>query len=149
MRTPHVKATKMQAKLIPVISAVIAACAICAGNASAQSYPSRPIRWVAPFPPGGTTDIVARIVAEKLTEALGQQVTLDNRPGAGGNIAAEFVVKAPADGYTLLTGFPGLAINPSLYAKMNYDPLKDLAPVILISAAPLEPAVSALGVRGI
>ena len=153
MRAPHVKATKMQAKLIPVISAVIAACAICAGNASAQSYPSRPIRWVAPFPPGGTTDIVARIVAEKLTEALGQQVTLDNRPGAGGNIAAEFVVKAPADGYTLLTGFPGLAINPSLYAKMNYDPLKDLAPVILISAAPLlmvvHPALPAKTVRDV
>ena len=113
------------------------ACALCAGNAWAQTFPSRPIRWVAPFPPGGTTDIVARIVAEKLTEALGQQVTLDNRPGAGGNIAAEIVVRAPADGYTVLTGFPGLAINPSLYAKLNYDPLKDLAPVILISSAPL------------
>ena len=127
----------MQAKLIPVIGAVIAACAMYAGGAWGQPYPARPIRWVAPFPPGGTTDIVARIVAEKLTEALGQQVVLDNRPGAGGNIAAEIVVKAPPDGYTLLTGFPGLAINPALYAKMNYDPLKDLAPVILISAAPL------------
>ena len=105
--------------------------------AGAQSYPTRAIRWVAPFPPGGTTDIVARIVAEKLTEALGQQVTIDNRPGAGGNIAAELVVKAPPDGYTVLTGFPGLAINPSLYSKMTYDPLKDLAPVVLISSAPL------------
>ena len=127
----------MRVKRYCVAGAYAIAGAVCAGGAWGQTYPARPIRWVAPFPPGGTTDIVARIVAEKLTEALGQQVTLDNRPGAGGNIAAEIVVKAPADGYTVLTGFPGLAINPSLYAKLNYDPLKDLAPVILISSAPL------------
>ena len=143
----------MNLRVIFLVSAVIATCAIGAGSATAQTYPARPIRWVAPFPPGGTTDIVARIVAEKLTEVFGQQVTLDNRPGAGGNIAAEIVVKAPADGYTLLTGFPGLAINPSLYAKMNYDPLKDLAPVILISAAPLlmvvHPALPATTVRDV
>jgi tripartite-type tricarboxylate transporter receptor subunit TctC len=108
-----------------------------AAVASAQTYPSKPIRWVAPFPPGGTTDIVARAVAQRLSEALGQTVAVDNRPGAGGNIAAEFVVKAAPDGYTILTAFPGLAINPSLYSKLNYDPLKDLAPVVLISAAPL------------
>ena len=143
----------MNLRVIFLVSAVIATCAIGAGSATAQTYPARPIRWVAPFPPGSTTDIVARIVAEKLTEVFGQQVTLDNRPGAGGNIAAEIVVKAPADGYTLLTGFPGLAINPSLYAKMNYDPLKDLAPVILISAAPLlmvvHPALPATTVRDV
>jgi tripartite-type tricarboxylate transporter receptor subunit TctC len=110
---------------------------VAAGSAFAQTWPTRPIRWVAPFTPGGTTDIVGRIVAEKLTEALGQQVLIDNRPGAGGNVAAEIVVKSPPDGYTVLTGFPGLAINPSLYTKLNYDPLKDLAPVVLISAAPL------------
>ena len=141
----------MRVKPIAVAGVWAAACVVCAGGAWGQAYPVRPIRWVAPFPPGGTTDIVARIVAEKLTEALGQQVTLDNRPGAGGNIAAEIVVKAPADGYTVLTGFPGLAINPSLYAKMSYDPLKDLAPVILISAAPLimvvHPALPAKTVR--
>ena len=138
----------MQAIRIAVIGAIAL---VSAGVASAQTYPSRPIRWVAPFPPGGTTDIVARIVAERLTEALGQQVSLDNRPGAGGNIAAEIVAKAPPDGYTVLTGFPGLAINPSLYAKMSYDPLKDLAPVILISSAPLlmvvHPALPAKTVK--
>ena len=138
----------MQAIRISVIGVLVV---VSAGVASAQTYPSRPIRWVAPFPPGGTTDIVARIVAERLTEALGQQVSLDNRPGAGGNIAAEIVAKAPPDGYTVLTGFPGLAINPSLYAKMSYDPLKDLAPVILISSAPLlmvvHPALPAKTVK--
>jgi len=142
---------KMRVKLIAVVGACTVACVVQAGGAWGQAYPARPIRWVAPFPPGGTTDIVARIVAERLTEALGQQVSLDNRPGAGGNIAAEIVVKAPADGYTVLTGFPGLAINPSLYAKMNYDPLKDLAPVILISSAPLlmvaHPALPARTVK--
>jgi len=142
---------KMRVKLIAVVGACTVACVVQAGSAWGQAYPARPIRWVAPFPPGGTTDIVARIVAERLTEALGQQVSLDNRPGAGGNIAAEIVVKAPADGYTVLTGFPGLAINPSLYAKMNYDPLKDLAPVILISSAPLlmvaHPALPARTVK--
>ena len=141
----------MHVKLIAVVGVCAVACVVQAGGAWGQAYPARPIRWVAPFPPGGTTDIVARIVAEKLTEALGQQVSLDNRPGAGGNIAAEIVVKAPADGYTVLTGFPGLAINPSLYAKMNYDPLKDLAPVILISSAPLlmvaHPALPARTVK--
>ena len=127
----------MQTRLNTAIGACAVACVMCAGSAWGQAYPARPIRWVAPFPPGGTTDIVARIVAEKLTEALGQQVTLDNRPGAGGNIAAEIVARAPADGYTVLTGWPGLAINPSLYAKLSYEPLKDLAPVVLISSAPL------------
>ncbi|CAN0069135.1 unnamed protein product [Phaeothamnion confervicola] len=141
----------MRVKLITVVGACAVACVVHVTGAWGQAYPARPIRWVAPFPPGGTTDIVARIVAEKLTEALGQQVTLDNRPGAGGNIAAEIVAKAPADGYTVLTGFPGLAINPSLYAKLNYDPLKDLAPVILISSAPLlmvvHPALPARTVK--
>ena len=122
--------------------ASIQSCAVAIGlafgmPAIAQTYPAKTIRWVAPFPPGGTTDIVARAVAQKLSESFGQQVVIDNRPGAGGNIAAEIVAKAPPDGYTVLTAFPGLAINPSLYSKMTYDPLKDLAPVVLISAAPL------------
>jgi len=103
----------------------------------AQAFPSKPIRWVAPFAPGGTSDIVARAVAQRLSTSVGQQVVIDNRAGAGGNIAADIVVRAPADGYTLLTGFPGLAINPSLYAKLSYDPLKDLAPVTLMTSAPL------------
>ncbi len=119
------------------LAVAMAASAQAPSTGSGQAYPSKPIRWVAPFPPGGTTDIVARAVAQRLSEAFGQPVAVDNRPGAGGNIAAEFVVKAPPDGYTILTAFPGLAINPSLYAKLSYDPLRDLAPVVLISAAPL------------
>jgi tripartite-type tricarboxylate transporter receptor subunit TctC len=106
-------------------------------SAQAQAFPAKPIRWVAPFPPGGTSDIVARAVAQQLTTVVGQQVVIDNRAGAGGNIAADLVARAPADGYTLLTGFPGLAINPSLYAKLSYDPLKGLAPVTLMTSAPL------------
>ncbi|MEO6064368.1 MAG: tripartite tricarboxylate transporter substrate binding protein [Lysobacterales bacterium] len=113
-------------------------CAITAATAAtAQQYPTRPIRWVAPSASGSTSDIVARLVAEKLCNALGVTVGVDNRPGAGGNISAEIVVKSPPDGYTLLTGITPLAVNPSLYSKLSYDPLRDLAPIMLISSAPL------------
>ncbi|MBC7781996.1 MAG: tripartite tricarboxylate transporter substrate binding protein [Proteobacteria bacterium] len=124
-------------------ASMIVACALAiTGAAQAQTFPSKPLRWVAPFAPGGTSDIVARAVAQRLSAALGQPVNIENRAGAGGNIAADFVARAPADGYTLLTGFPGLAINPSLYAKLSYDPLKDLAPVTLMTSAPLILVVS-------
>jgi tripartite-type tricarboxylate transporter receptor subunit TctC len=90
-----------------------------------------------PFPAGGTTDILARAVAQKLSETWGQQVIVDNRPGAGGNIGSELVAKAPPDGYTLLMGTVGThAINPSLYAKMPYDHVKDFVPVILVAGVP-------------
>ncbi len=105
--------------------------------AIAQPYPSKPIRWVAPSASGSTSDIVARLVAEKLRTALGVAVGVDNRPGAGGNISAEIVVKSPPDGYTLLTGITPLAVNPSLYSNLSYDPLRDLAPIMLISSAAL------------
>ncbi|MCA3071006.1 MAG: tripartite tricarboxylate transporter substrate binding protein [Rhodocyclaceae bacterium] len=125
--------------------------AVAPMQATAQAFPSKPIRWVAPFAPGGTSDIVARAVAQRLSATIGQQVVIDNRAGAGGNIAADLVVRAPADGYTLLTGFPGLAINPSLYAKLTYDPLKDLAPVTLMTSAPLvlvtSPAIAVKTVK--
>ena len=119
------------------IAALALGVALSAAVLAQQPYPSKPIRWVAPFPPGGTTDIVARATAQHLSQSFGQQVVIDNRPGAGGNIAAEIVAKSPPDGYTVLTAFPGLAINPSLYSKLAYDPLRDLTPVVLISAAPL------------
>ncbi|MEI6720598.1 MAG: tripartite tricarboxylate transporter substrate binding protein [Betaproteobacteria bacterium] len=131
---------KLVRKLLAIAAASTAL--VAAPCARAQPYPTKPVRWVAPFAPGGTSDIVARAVAQKLSIALGQQVVIENRPGAGGNIAADSVARAPADGYTLLTGFPGLAINPSLYAKLTYDPLKDLAPVTLMTAAPLALVVS-------
>lgn len=122
--------------------AAFALAATCTSPALAQAYPAKPVRWVAPFAPGGTSDIVARAVAQRLSNTLGQQVLIENRPGAGGNIAADLVARSPADGYTLLTGFPGLAINPSLYAKLSYEPLRDLAPVTLMTSAPLVLVVS-------
>jgi tripartite-type tricarboxylate transporter receptor subunit TctC len=123
----------------PVVRAVaVAALAAFASLALAQApYPSRPIRIVVPFPAGGTTDILARAVAVKLTEATGQPAVVDNRPGAGGNIGAELVAKSAPDGYTFLMGTVGThAINPSLYAKMPYDHVKDFAPVILVAGVP-------------
>ncbi|MDB5905773.1 MAG: protein bugT-like protein [Betaproteobacteria bacterium] len=103
----------------------------------AQTYPTKPLRMVVPFPPGGTSDFLGRVAAQKLGEALGQQVIVDNRPGAGGNIGTELVAKSPPDGYTLLTD-PGstLTINPSLFAKLPFDPLKDFAPVTILAAVP-------------
>jgi tripartite-type tricarboxylate transporter receptor subunit TctC len=105
--------------------------------ASAQSYPNRTIRLVVPFPAAGTTDILARAAAQKLTEAFGQSVVVDNRPGAAGNIGADVVAKSAPDGYTLLMGTVGThAINPSLYSKMPYDHVKDFVPVVLVAGVP-------------
>ena len=106
--------------------------------AFAQStYPTRPIRLIVPFPPAGTTDILARAVAQKLSETWGQQVVVENHPGAGGNIGSDIVAKASPDGYTLLMGTVGThAINPSLYSKMPYDHVKDFVPVILVAGVP-------------
>ncbi len=93
-------------------------------------YPSKPIRFVAPIPPGGGPDIIGRLVASKLFEGSGQQVVVENRVGGNGIVAGEFVVRAPADGYTLLLGMDSLlTINPHLYRKMPFDPLKDLTPI--------------------
>jgi tripartite-type tricarboxylate transporter receptor subunit TctC len=106
-------------------------------GASAQGYPNRPIRLVVPFPAAGTTDILARAVAQKLTEALGQAVVVDNRPGAAGNIGSDLVAKSAPDGYTLLMGTVGThAINPSLYSNMPYDHVKDFVPVVLVAGVP-------------
>ncbi len=108
-----------------------------AGAVGTGRYPTKPIRLVVPFPPGGATDILARNVAQKLTEAWGQQVIVDNRPGAGGNIGSELVAKSAPDGYTLVMGTVGThAINASLYAKMPYDHVKDFVPVILVAGVP-------------
>ena len=105
--------------------------------ASAQSYPNRAIRLVVPFPAAGTTDILARAAAQKLTEAFGQSVVVDNRPGAAGNIGSDLVAKSAPDGYTLLMGTVGThAINPSLYSKMPYDHVKDFVPVVLVAGVP-------------
>ena len=101
----------------------------CAG-AEAQAYPGRPIRIVVPFPPGGTSDILARSIGQKLTEEWGQQVIADNRPGASGNIAAEFVARSKGDGYTLFINTVGThAINPAVFGKLGFDPIKDFTPI--------------------
>ena len=100
-------------------------------SAQAQVYPTKPIRMIVPFPAGGATDIVARLVAQKLSEAWGQQVIVDNRGGAAGTIGSELAAKAPADGYTILVGTSSThAIAQSLYAKLPYDSVKDFVPVV-------------------
>jgi tripartite-type tricarboxylate transporter receptor subunit TctC len=105
--------------------------------ASAQDYPTRPIVLVSPFPPGGSVSLVARIVAEKLSETLGQSIIVENRGGAGGTIGARLVAKSLPDGYTLLLGYTGtLAIGPSLYANAGFEPRKDFAPIGRIGSAP-------------
>jgi tripartite-type tricarboxylate transporter receptor subunit TctC len=107
------------------------------GLAQAQdAYPSKPIRLILPFPPGGGTDILGRLIAERLSARLGQPVVTDNRGGAGGNLGAEAAARATPDGYTLLLAAPTLAISPSLYAKLSYDPVKDLAPISLVATVP-------------
>jgi len=117
---------------------LVAASVFVAPFAIGQStYPAKPVRLVVPFPPGGTTDIIARATAQKLSEAWGQQVIVDNRPGAAGNIGSELVARSAPDGYTLLMGTVGThSINPSLYTKMPYDHVKDFAPVILVAGVP-------------
>ena len=128
-------------------TAVLALMLATAG-ASAQGYPTKPIRLVVPYPAGGPLDIMARAIGQKLTEAWKQPVVVDNRAGAGGNIGADFVAKSAPDGYTLLMGAVAThAINPSLYSKIPYDPVKDFAPVALVAQVPnilvVNPAVPA------
>ena len=104
---------------------------------AADAYPAKPVRFVVAFPPGGGTDIIARAIAQKLAERIAQQVVVDNRPGAGGNIGTDIVAKSAPDGYTMLMGSAGpLAINASLFGKMPFDPIKDLAPVTLAASTP-------------
>ncbi|MEY4863659.1 MAG: hypothetical protein RLZ51_1754 [Pseudomonadota bacterium] len=113
----------------------VAALTSFAPSAAAQAFPNKPIRLVVPYAPGGATDIIGRAAAAELTRILGQPVTVDNRPGAGGNLGAELVSRAAPDGYTLLVSASSLhGITPVLYSKLNYDPNKDLKPVIVLGA---------------
>ncbi len=126
-----------------------------AGAAAQSNWPTKPVRIVVPFAPGGTTDILARAVAPELSKAFGQQFVVDNRAGAGGNVGAEIVARSAPDGYTLLMGTVGThGINRALYPKLPYDPIKDFAPVTLVAAVPniMEMNVDkakALGIRNV
>src|SRR6187401_2218243 len=105
-----------------------------AGAAAAQSWPQRPIKIIVPYPPGGTSDILARALSPGLQAALGQPIVVENKPGATGNVGADFVAKSPPDGYTLLMADIGsLAISPSVFASLPFDPIKDFAPVIMVA----------------
>ncbi|WP_370541213.1 MULTISPECIES: tripartite tricarboxylate transporter substrate binding protein [Acidovorax] len=105
-------------------------------QAPAASWPSKPIRWVVPFPPGGAMNAIARTLGEKAGKTLGQPFVIENKPGAGGNIGADFVAKQPGDGYTLMITSIGMATNKPLYGKLSYDPIKDFAPVSLLAVVP-------------
>ena len=149
--TTKFETAKRCARLLPALG--LLALSTLSGHAGAQeSYPSRPVRMVVGFPPGQATDIIARTVADKLTQRLGQSVFVDNKPGAAGIIGTEIVIKAPADGYTLLMSSSGpLAINPGLYSKLPYDPVRDLQPVAFSAVVPLflvvHPSVGATNVK--
>lgn len=125
--------------MLRILAGLAALCLVLGGAAHAQDkYPSKPIRLVVPFAVGGGTDIPARIIASKMSELLGQQIVIENRAGAGGNVGTDVVAKAPPDGYTLLLGsISALAINPGLYKKMPYDPVKDFEPIGLAALGPI------------
>ena len=138
--------------IFKAVSASAMLAAVACAPAVAQTYPSKPIRIIVPYPPGGSGTIVARILGDKLNQAWGQQILVDSRPGASGMIGAEMVAKAPPDGYTLLAGYTSeVAINVSLFPKMAYDPVKDFAPIALTGVIPMillvHPSVPAKSVK--
>ena len=123
-----------------------------AAAAAAETFPTRPIRLIVPYPPGGGTDIIARVLGEKLRESLGQPVVIDNRGGAGGILGTELAAKAAPDGYTLLLVPTSHVINPGVYAKLPYDTARDFAPITMVASAAIlmavNPAVPAETVQG-
>ncbi|CAJ96604.1 Tripartite-type tricarboxylate transporter, extracytoplasmic receptor component TctC [Cupriavidus necator] len=129
--------SRQRRAIVAALATLPALCAWSAPACAAEAFPSRPIRLVVPFTPGGTTDILARLVAQKAGEALGQQIVVDNRPGAGGNIGAEAVARSAADGYTLLMGTLGTQVtNQFIYPRMPYDSTRDFVPVTLVANSP-------------
>ncbi len=126
----------MSKAIVLIVIAILGCVAVF--RSSAQGYPARAVRIVVPYPPGGTADLLGRLVGQRLTEALGQSFVVDNRGGAGGNIGTDAAAKSPPDGYTLLMGnAPVLAINPTLYGKVPFDPVRDFAPISMVANVPL------------
>ena len=115
---------------------VLLAALVAAGTCQAQTYPNRAVRVIVPFAPGGVTDVMARLLAQKLSENLGQQFYVDNHGGAGGNIGTAIAAAAPADGYTLVLTSSSYVVNPGLHAKIPYDPEKDLVPITVSAVSP-------------
>src|SRR5207253_5447515 len=109
---------------------------ILADASLAQTYPVKPVKVIVPFAAGGPTDVIARIVAQKLSETWGQQIVTENLPGAGGNTGIAMAARAAADGYTIMVVSTGFMVNPSMYARVGYDPVKDFAPITLVTATP-------------
>jgi len=124
------------------VALICASSVFCVGAATAQGFPSKPVRIVVPFTAGGTADILARLIGQKMSDAMGQQVLVENRPGAGTIIGTEIVARAPADGHTMLLLGNSFTINPSLHAKLPYDPVKDFAPVGFVARSPQVLVVS-------
>ena len=125
--------------LLRLLQLAVLGAALAPWPAPAQTsdvWPSRPLRFILPFPPGGGTDILGRIIAERLTASLGQPVVTENRGGAGGNVGAEAAARSAPDGYTIVLVAPSLAISTSLYSKLSYDPVKDFAPISLVATVP-------------
>jgi tripartite-type tricarboxylate transporter receptor subunit TctC len=116
--------------------AIMLGALVATGSAFAQAYPERPVKLIVPFAAAGPTDVIARVVADKLSQSLGKQFYVENRPGAGGNIGTAAVAQSPADGHTLLVASTGLVVNPSLFAKVPYDPVKDFAPITIVAVSP-------------
>ena len=134
----------LRSRLFVAAAAALALALPTASVLAQAAYPNKPIRLIVPFPPGGGTDMIARTVAQKLTDQNKWNVIVDNRPGAGGNLGVDATAKSAADGYTLVMGqTSNLAINPTLYPKLPYDPIKDLAPVALVSSSPIVMAAPA------
>ena len=121
---------------VAIIGASTLLGALIAPPLGAQSYPVKPVRFILPFPPGGPTDILGRIIGQKLAAQLGQPVVPENRPGAGGNVGTEYAAKTPADGYSIVLASPSLSISPVLYKKLAYDPVRDFAPISLVAQIP-------------
>src|SRR5436189_430837 len=140
--------------LLDFLSLMVLGAALAPWPAAAQTtdaWPSKPIRFILPFPPGGGTDILGRLIAENLSTRLGQPVVTENRGGAGGNVGAEAAARSAPDGYTLVLVAPSIAISPSLYSKLNYDPVKDFVPVAMVASVPnvmiTHPSVPAQNLR--